>query len=158
MVSKIDLLKHRCSFCKKELESKYSKCFNIYCQGQKFNKGNLVIYRLNPDLGLGRIIKVIEIPTSKSLDDEDTSFFSKYKVLFKNKIVKIIHPIDLVHFIFEVNEKIETKFGIGIINSQDFLVQDGKYLKFMNLKCILSIYLISIYKFHNEHSIPQDSS
>ncbi|MBY8985025.1 MAG: DEAD/DEAH box helicase, partial [Candidatus Lokiarchaeota archaeon] len=126
MVSKIELLTHHCPFCKKELESKYSKCFNIYCQGQKFNLGNLVIYRLNPDLGLGRVIKVIEIPTSNSLDDEDTRFFSKYKVLFKNNIVKIIHPIDLVHFIFEVNEKIETKFGIGIINSIDFLVQDGK--------------------------------
>ncbi len=126
MVSKIDLLKYRCPFCKKELESKFSKCFNIYCQGQKFNTGNLVIYRLNPELGLGRIIKVIEIPTSKSLDDEDTTFFSKYKVLFKNNIVKIIHPIDLVHFIFEENEKIESKQGIGIINSEDFLNQDGK--------------------------------
>ncbi|MHA2283594.1 MAG: DEAD/DEAH box helicase [Promethearchaeota archaeon] len=125
MVSKIDLLKYRCPFCKNELESRYSKCFNIYCQGQKFKTGNLVIYRLNPDLGLGRIIKEIEIPTSKSLDEEDTKFFSKFKVLFTNNIVKIIHPIDLVHFIFKINEKIESKQGIGIINSQDFLVQDG---------------------------------
>jgi len=126
MVSKIDLLKQRCPFCGKELESKYSKCFNIYCQGQKFNVGNLVIYRLNLDLGLGRIIKEIEIPTSKSLDDADTKFFSKFKVLFKNNIRKIIHPIDLIHFIFEVNEKIESKQGIGLINSKDFLIQDGK--------------------------------
>jgi SNF2 family DNA or RNA helicase len=126
MVSKIDLLKYRCPFCKNELESRFSKCFNIYCQGQKFNTGNLVIYRLNPDLGLGRIIKAIDIPTSKSLDEEDTGFYSKYKVLFKNNIVKIIHPIDLIHYIFEVNEKIESKQGIGFINSQDFLVQDGK--------------------------------
>jgi len=126
MVSKIDLLKHRCPFCRKELESKYSKCFNIYCQGQKFNMGNLVIYRLNPDLGLGRIIKVIEIPTSKSLDDDDTRLFSKFKVLFKNNIVKIIHPIDLIHFIFDVDEKVDSKQGIGIINSKDFLIQDGK--------------------------------
>ncbi|MHA2088845.1 MAG: SNF2-related protein, partial [Promethearchaeota archaeon] len=126
MVSKIDLLKFHCPFCKNKLESRFSKCFNIYCQGQKFNTGNLVIYRLNPDLGLGRIIKVIEIPTSKSLDDDDTRFFSKYKVLFKNNIVKIIHPIDLVHYIFNVNEKIESKQGVGIINSQDFLLQDGK--------------------------------
>ena len=122
MVSKIDLLKHRCPFCRKELESKYSKCFNIYCQGQKFNMGNLVIYRLNPDLGLGRIIKVIEIPTSKSLDDDDTRLFSKFKVLFKNNIVKIIHPIDLIHFIFDVDEKVDSKQGIGIINSKDFLI------------------------------------
>jgi SNF2 family DNA or RNA helicase len=126
MVSKIDLLKHRCPFCKNELESKYSKCFNIYCQGQKFNLGNLIIYRLNPDLGLGRIIKEIEIPTSKSLDDDDTRIFSKFKVLFKNNIVKIIHPIDLIHFIFDVDEKVQSKQGIGIINSKDFIIQDGK--------------------------------
>ncbi|MHA1985456.1 MAG: SNF2-related protein [Promethearchaeota archaeon] len=126
MVSKIDLLKYQCPFCSKELASKFSKCFNIYCQGQKFNVGNLVIYRLNMELGIGRIIKVIEIPTSNSLDAEDTRSFLKFKVHFKNNIVKIIHPIDLVHFIFEENEKIESKQGIGIINSQDFLVHDGK--------------------------------
>ncbi|MHA1992381.1 MAG: helicase-related protein [Candidatus Hodarchaeales archaeon] len=88
--------------------------------------GNLIIYRLNPDLEVGRIIKEIEIPTSNSLDGDDTRKFSKFKVLFKNNIVKIIHPIDLIHFIFEMDEKIECKQGIGIINSNDFVIQDGK--------------------------------
>ncbi|MFW9942738.1 MAG: SNF2-related protein, partial [Candidatus Thorarchaeota archaeon] len=125
MVSKTDTLKFNCPFCGKELESRFSKCFNVYCQGQKFNLGNLVIYRLNPDLGIGKVIKVIEIPTSKSLDDEDTQVITKYKVLFKNNFIKIIHPIDLIHFIFEINEKIESKQGIGIINSKDFMIKDG---------------------------------
>ncbi|MFW9879813.1 MAG: SNF2-related protein, partial [Candidatus Thorarchaeota archaeon] len=125
MVSKSVTHKFICPFCGKELESRYSKCFNVYCQGQKFNLGNLVIYRLNQGLGLGRIIKIIEIPVSKSLDDEDTLVFTKYKVLFKNHIIKIIHPIDLVHFIFDINEKVETKQGIGIINSKDFMIRDG---------------------------------
>ncbi|MFX0008467.1 MAG: SNF2-related protein [Candidatus Hermodarchaeota archaeon] len=107
------------------MESRFFKCFNIYCQGQKFNVGNLVIYRLNPDLGLGRIIKKLEIPTSKSLDEEDSNFISKYKVSFKNNIVKIIHPIDLIHYVFELNDKIVTKHGVGYINTKDFLVQDG---------------------------------
>ena len=88
MVTKIKPQKHKCPFCGKELESRFSKCFNIYCQGQKFNLGNLVIYRLNPDLGLAKIIKIIEIPISKSLDDEDTKFLIKYKVLFKNNVIK----------------------------------------------------------------------
>ena len=125
MVSKIKPLKYNCPFCGKELESRFSKCFNVYCQGQKFNLGNLVIYRLNQDLGLGKVIKIIEIPTSKSLDGEDTQIFTKYKVLFKNNIIKIIHPIDLIHFIFDINEKIESKQGIGIINSKEFMVKDG---------------------------------
>ncbi|MFX1240628.1 MAG: SNF2-related protein [Promethearchaeota archaeon] len=116
---------YSCPFCGKELESRFFKCFNIYCQGQKFNVGNLVIYRLNPDLGLGRIIKKLEIPTSKSLDEEDSNFISKYKVSFKNNIVKIIHPIDLIHYVFELNDKIVTKHGVGYINTKDFLVQDG---------------------------------
>ncbi|MBY8991354.1 MAG: DEAD/DEAH box helicase family protein [Candidatus Lokiarchaeota archaeon] len=125
MVTKIKSQKFVCPFCGNELKSRFTKCFNVYCQGQKFNLGNLVVYRLNPDLGLGKIIKVIEIPISKSLDDEDTKFLIKFKVLFKNNIIKIIHPIDLIHFIFDVNEKIESKQGIGIINSKEFLVKDG---------------------------------
>jgi len=125
MVSQIKLLKENCPFCGKELESKFAKCFNIYCQGRKFNKGNLVLYRLNKNLGLGRIIKLIEIPTSKSLDDEDTQLFTKYKVLFNNTIIKIIPPIDLVHFVFNVNEKVVSKHGTGIINSNDFVIKDG---------------------------------
>jgi len=125
MVLKINPLTHGCPFCGKELESRFSKCFNIYCQGQKFNVGNLVIYRLNPDLGIGRIIKKLEIPSSKSLDKEDTYFITKFKVLFSNNIIKIIHPIDLIHYIFEVNDKIVTKQGIGYINTKDFLIKDG---------------------------------
>lgn len=126
MIPKLNHHQFNCPFCRKELESKYSKCFNIYCQGQKFNKGNLIIYRLNPDLGIGRILRKIEIPTSKSLDDDDTRLFSKFKVRFKNDIVKIIHPIDLIHFIFDVDEKVQSKQGIGIINSKDFIIRDGK--------------------------------
>ncbi|MFX1552200.1 MAG: SNF2-related protein, partial [Promethearchaeota archaeon] len=99
--------------------------FNIYCQGQKFNVGNLVVYRLNPDLGIGRIIKKLEIPSSKSLDEEDTYFITKFKVSFKNNIIKIIHPIDLIHYVYELNDKIVTKHGIGYINTKDFLIQNG---------------------------------
>ncbi len=104
MVLKINnLLKYNCPFCGKGLESEFSKCFNIYCQGQKFNVGNLVIFRLNPDLGIGRITRKLEIPSSKSLDEEDPYIIDKFKVLFRDNIIKIIHPIDLIHFIFKVN-------------------------------------------------------
>ena len=116
---------YNCPFCGKELGSRFSKCFNIYCQGQKFNVGNLVIYRLNSDLGIGRVIKKLEIPTSKSLDEDDTHFFTKYKVSFRNKIIKIIHPIDLIHYIFEKEDQIVTKQGIGYINKKDFLIKNG---------------------------------
>jgi SNF2 family DNA or RNA helicase len=125
MALKINPSNYNCPFCGNDLESRFSKCFNIYCQGQKFNVGNLVIYRLNPDLGLGRIIRELEIPSSKSLDDNDTFIINKFKVAFKNKIVKIIHPIDLIHYIFELNDKIVTKHGTGYINTKDFMVQDG---------------------------------
>ncbi|MFW9828359.1 MAG: SNF2-related protein [Candidatus Thorarchaeota archaeon] len=125
MVLKINPLKYSCPFCGNNLESRFSKCFNIYCQGQKFNVGNLVIYRLNPDLGLGRIIRKLEIPSSKSLDDNDTFIVNKFKIAFKNKIIKIIHPIDLIHYIFELNDRIVTKHGTGYINTKDFMVRDG---------------------------------
>ncbi len=125
MVLKINPPNYSCPFCGKELESRFSKCFNIYCQGQKFNIGNLVIYRLNKDLGIGRIKKKLEIPTSKSLDEEDTHFIIKYKVSFKNNIIRIIHPIDLIHYVYELNDKIVTKHGTGYINTKDFLIQDG---------------------------------
>ncbi len=116
---------YNCHFCGNELESRFSKCFNLYCQGQKFNKGNLIVYRLNPEFGIGRVVKRIEIPASKSLDDEDTFFITKFKVVFKDNIIKIIHPIDLVHYIFELNERVITKQGTGIINSEEFLIKDG---------------------------------
>ena len=116
---------YNCHFCGNELESRFSKCFNLYCQGQKFNKGNLIVYRLNPEFGIGRVVKRIEIPASKSLDDEDTFFITKFKVVFKDNIIKIIHPIDLVHYIFELNERVITKQGNGIINSKEFLIKDG---------------------------------
>jgi len=125
MVLKINPPNYTCPFCGKELESRFSKCFNIYCQGQKFNVGNLVIYRLNTDLGIGRIVKKLEIPTSKSLDEEDTHFIIKYKVSFKDNIIKIIHPIDLIHYVYELNDKVVTKHGNGYINTRDFLIQDG---------------------------------
>ncbi|MFX1321955.1 MAG: SNF2-related protein [Promethearchaeota archaeon] len=125
MVFKINPHRYNCPFCGKELESKFSKCFNLYCQGQKFNKGNLVIYRLNPEFGIGRVVKKLDIPASKSLDDEDTFFIKKFKVIFKDNIIKIIHPIDLVHYIFELNERLITKQGTGVINSDDFLIKDG---------------------------------
>ena len=124
MVLKINPLKYSCPFCGKELESRFSKCYNIYCQGQKFNVGNLVRYRLNSDLGIGRIIKKLEIPTSKSLDEEDTYFITKYKVSFRNNIIKIIHPIDLMHCVFEINEKIVTKQGTGYINTKNFFIKN----------------------------------
>ena len=125
MVLKINPPNYTCPFCGKELESRFSKCFNIYCQGKKFNVGNLVIYRLNTDLGIGRIVKKLEIPTSKSLDEEDTHFIIKYKVSFKDNIIKIIHPIDLIHYVYELNDKVVTKHGNGYINTRDFLIQDG---------------------------------
>ncbi len=125
MVLKINPLKYSCPFCGKKLESRFSKCFNIYCQGQKFNLGNLVIYRLNPNLGIGRVIKRLEIPTSKSLDEDDTHFITKFKVSFRNNIIKIIHPIDLIHYIFQEEDQIVTKQGIGYINKKDFLIKNG---------------------------------
>jgi len=126
LVIKIYENNYKCPFCGNNLESRYSKCFNIYCQGQKFNEGNLVIYRLNPKFEMGHIIKKLEIPASKSLEDEDTYFITKYKVLFKNNIIKTVHPIDLLHFIFDLNEQILTKKGVGVVNSQNFLTKDGK--------------------------------
>jgi len=126
MVIKINEFKYHCPFCNNSLESRYSKCFNVYCQGQKFDVGNLVIYRLNHELGIGRIIKVFEIPASKSLDSEDDYLILKYKVLFENNLNKIIHPIDLIHKIFSSNERIITKKGVGTINSDNFLINKGQ--------------------------------
>jgi len=127
MVFKINRSNYtNCPFCGKELETKISKCFNLYCQGQKFNVDNLVIYRLNPHLGIGRIIKKIEFPSSKSLDEEDTYLITKYKVLFRDNIAKILHPIDLIHQVFKKNERVITKKGVGVINSNEFLLQNGK--------------------------------
>ncbi|MFX0073182.1 MAG: SNF2-related protein, partial [Candidatus Hermodarchaeota archaeon] len=108
------------------MESKLSKCFNIYCRGKNFIVGNLIRYRLNPKLGLGRIIKKIDIPSSKSLDDEDSFIITKFKVQFENNIIKIIHPIDLTHRVFELNERVVTKKGTGTINSQEFLIKNGQ--------------------------------
>ena len=118
-------LEYNCPFCGKILATRFSKCFNIYCQGQTFNEGNLVIYRLNPDLGIGRIIRKIEVPRSKSLDKEDTGFFITHKVLFKNNVIKIINPVDLIHYIYEINDELITKQGNGYINSKNFLIKDG---------------------------------
>ncbi|MFX0008822.1 MAG: DEAD/DEAH box helicase, partial [Candidatus Hermodarchaeota archaeon] len=118
--------KYKCPFCGNSIDSRFSKCFNIYCQSQKFNLDNLVLFRLNDALGIGRIIKVLNIPTSKSIDDEDTSFIKKYKVLFKDNIIKIVHPMDLIHYVFIVNESVITPNGIAVINSDDFYFTEGQ--------------------------------
>ncbi|NHJ25676.1 MAG: hypothetical protein EAX89_13915, partial [Candidatus Lokiarchaeota archaeon] len=121
MIITINESKYKCPFCGNSVEYRFSKCFNLYCQGHNFNLDNLVLFRLNQSLGIGRIVKIIEIPTSKSLDKEDTSFITKFKVLFKDNIIKIIHPMDLVHYIFKENERVILSEGIGVINSNDFL-------------------------------------
>ncbi|MBD3197728.1 MAG: hypothetical protein GF317_21935, partial [Candidatus Lokiarchaeota archaeon] len=115
-----------CPFCENSLKKKYSKCYNIYCKGKEFNKDNFVIYRLNYDLGVGKIRSEVNIPASKTLDDKDTFYIKKFKVEFSNNIIKIIHPIDLIHFIFEVNEEVLTTEGKGVINSPKFMIKDGK--------------------------------
>ncbi len=125
MINNLKALKYKCPFCSNSLETRLTKCFNVYCQGHKFNLGNLVIFRLNSDLDIGRIVKKIDIPASRSLDDEDSYFITKYKVLFENNIIKIIHPLDLIHYVFEVNERIITKKGVGVINSKNFVIKDG---------------------------------
>ncbi len=117
--------KQACPFCGKELDDTFSKCFNQYCRGKEFNIGNKVIYRLNPELGIGKIIKILEIPSSKKLDEKDSLTLIKYKVLFPNKITRIVHPIDLIHRVFEINEQVMTIKGPGTINSSEFLIQKG---------------------------------
>jgi SNF2 family DNA or RNA helicase len=126
MVINIKESKYNCPFCGNPIESRFSKCFNIYCQGQKFNLDNLVLFRLNNSLGIGKIIKIVSIPTSKSIDDEDTSIITKFKVLFKDNIINIVHPMDLVHYIFNVNERVILSEGVAVINSNDFLLRDGQ--------------------------------
>ena len=101
-------LTYLCPFCNNLLESRFSKCYNIYCEGQKFGLHNYVIYKLNPGLGVGKIFKVLDIPTSRSLDEEDNSILKLFKVEFENNIVKIIHPIDLIHYLFSINESVKT--------------------------------------------------
>jgi len=125
MITNLKALKYKCPFCTNALESRFSKCFNVYCQGLTFNLDNLTTYRLNPELGIGRIIKRLEIPASRSLDAEDTYFITKFKVRFENNVVKIIHPLDLIHYVYKVNERILVKEGVGTINSNNFLIKDG---------------------------------
>jgi len=122
----INNLSYQCPFCNNSLESRYSKCYNVYCEGQKFGLHNLVIYKLNLDLGIGQIIKILDIPTSRSLDEEDKAILTLYKVKFENNIVKIIHPVDLIHYIFSLNERIKTDRGFGVINSSYFMNIEGK--------------------------------
>jgi SNF2 family DNA or RNA helicase len=119
-------LTYLCPFCNNLLESRFSKCYNIYCEGQKFGLHNYVIYKLNPGLGVGKIFKVLDIPTSRSLDEEDNSILKLFKVEFENNIVKIIHPIDLIHYLFSINESVKTHKGFGVINSSHFLNKDGQ--------------------------------
>ena len=117
---------YHCPFCNNPLESRYSKCYNIYCEGQKFGLYNFILFKLNPDLGIGRIIKILEIPTSRSLDEEDKGNLRLFKVEFENNIVKIIHPIDLIHYLFPINQEIKTNKGSGVINSPYYLNKDGE--------------------------------
>ncbi|TXT60347.1 MAG: putative Helicase domain-containing protein [Promethearchaeota archaeon] len=126
MQTQVNLSQFKCPFCDNNLRSRYSKCFNLYCQGQEFNQDNLVIYRHNRDLGIGRIIKKLEIPASKSLEEEDSYIIEKFKVEFKNNITKILHPIDLIHHIFQENEQIRTKKGIATINTNNFNIRNGR--------------------------------
>jgi len=126
MINNIRAPKYKCPFCNNSLETRFTKCFNVYCQGHKFSTDNLVTFRLNPELGVGRIVKKIEIPASRSLDDDDTYIITKYKVKFDNNNIKVIHPLDLIHYIFEVNDRIVTKNRIGTVNSNNFLIKDGK--------------------------------
>ena len=126
MINNIRAHKYECPFCNNLLESRFTKCYNVYCQGHKFSTDNLVTFRLNPELGVGRIVRKIDIPASKSLDDDDTYIITKYKVKFDNNNIKVIHPLDLIHYIFEVNDRIVTKNRIGTINSDNFLIKDGK--------------------------------
>ena len=118
--------KYECPFCGNSLETRLKKCLNIFCLGHKFSTDNLVTFRLNPELGVGRIVKTIEIPASRSLDDDDTYFLTKYKVKFDNNNIKVIHPLDLIHYVFEVNDRIVTNNRIGTVNSNNFLIKDGK--------------------------------
>ena len=126
MDSVINNLSYQCPFCNNSLESRYSKCYNVYCEGQKFGIHNLVIYKLNPDLGMGKIIKILEIPTSRSLDEEDKAILKLFKVKFENNVIKIIHPIDLIHYVFTLNERVKTEKGFGVINSSYFMNREGK--------------------------------
>ncbi len=116
----------KCLFCGNSLESKFSKCFNIYCSGKEFSENNFVIYRLNPNLGIGKIIKKVKVPISSSYEGEDLDFILKYRVLFNDNIQKIIHPIDLIHYIFQINDKIMIQGRIGIINSSNLHLKDGE--------------------------------
>jgi len=78
-------------------------------------------------LGIGRIIKVLEIPASRTLDEQDSYLITKYKVKFQENFIRIFHPIDLIHFIFRINDKIQTYDGtkIGVINSNEFEIKNG---------------------------------
>lgn len=126
MVLNIKEFKYHCPFCDNPLAWRGSKCFNVYCQGQEFNVDNLVTYRLNPELGIGRIIKRLEIPASSSLDGKDSIIDLKFKVIFENNLTKILSPIDLIHNIFSTNKRIITEKGIGVINSKEFHINKGK--------------------------------
>jgi SNF2 family DNA or RNA helicase len=115
-----------CPFCGNKLPTRFSKCFNIYCEGKEFHKNNLVIYRLNSELGVGRIVKDLNIPSSNSLEEDDTYFITKHKVQFQNNITKIVHPYNLVHYVFQTNDRIETDTGSYIVNSPSPIIRDGR--------------------------------
>ena len=115
-----------CPFCGNKLADRFTKCFNIHCQGKEFHKNNLVVYRLNHELGVGKIVKDLEIPASNSLEGDDTYFITKHKVKFQNNITKIIHPYNLIHYVFQINDRIETASGSHIVNSSKPTIRDGE--------------------------------
>ncbi|KKN35177.1 hypothetical protein LCGC14_0786290 [marine sediment metagenome] len=67
----------------------------------------------------------MEVPVSRSLDEEDSNFIMTCKVLFRDNISRIIPPIDLIHYVFEIDDEIITELGNGLINSKDFIIKDG---------------------------------
>ncbi len=81
---------------------------------------------MNPRLGVGRISKKLEIPASRELDKEDTFFITKFKVIFKSGVEKIVDPVDLVHYLFEENDSVVTNVGVATVNSNAFLIRRGE--------------------------------
>ncbi len=115
-----------CPFCGNQLRTRFSKCFNIYCEGKEFHEDNLVVYRLNHELGVGRIVKDLKIPASNSLEGEDTFVITKHKVRFQDGTTKIVHPYNLIHYVLQVNERADTETGTYIINSSNPTIKNGE--------------------------------
>ncbi len=81
---------------------------------------------MNPRLGVGKIAKKLQIPASRELDKEDTFFITRFKVIFKNGVEKIVDPVDLVHYLFEENDRVVTNVGVATVNSNAFSIRRGE--------------------------------